>query len=83
MQPENLPVVCETVERLKLRGCGHVGVYKVQESFAKFNSDNEPVSKSTDNNNDFSFDDGKSSILSLASSRYSSQDTITTSVSYP
>lgn len=34
MQPENLPIVCETVERLKLRGCGHVGVYKVQKNIS-------------------------------------------------
>lgn len=30
MQPPNVVMGCDLVERLRVRGCGHVGIYKVQ-----------------------------------------------------
>lgn len=61
MSPENIVPACNMVERLRLRYCGHVGIYKPHYSYSKPNTSqksdlvdvNGSQDKFTDNNNYF------------------------------
>lgn len=47
MQPPNVVMGCDLVERLRVRGCGHVGIYKVQWLYASPASSREDSPTST------------------------------------